>query len=342
MKINRIKAALVYPNKQGNLENAVKSADIPLSGDLYESLMQNFANAHKNCTVDISFESEDQTHAVRDHISGLAANSSDKSQFNALATEIFQRLSRVTNNISGRGLLFLIVGKDQNGNHAVLISRYPATVGMLTQLEGNSLDVEVVSNVFIRTSHAYKAAYFSDSSTNRGFWNGMVVDKQINDAKREVSNYWVYDFLDATLSVTSARGTKKLAQGLKKAMEKACSIETKHTIAATYTLLEGMDSKVVSIESVCNQFSLPVEAVNTIHESLDTSGMFTSTFRLDREILINSLKYKSVYLDNGSILTAPSHEFENSFSRTIVDAAENKVKYETEGIESNIRVKSRL
>ena len=254
---------------------------------------------------------------------------------------LFLRLASASTRVSGQALLFLIVGRDGMNNHAVLLARYPATHGMQTRVDGDTLDVEVVRNVFVRSSHAYKAAYFTDASPNKGFWNGKVVDKQINDSSREVSNYWVYDFLDAGLSLTSQRGTRKLAAGLKRAIQQTSSVEVKQTIAAAVTLLNRMDGQTISIESICTQYTLPEDTVRTIRESLDTPGMFTSTFRLDGDEFKRTLQYKSVYLDNGGILTAPANGFETTFSRTVLNVAENLVSYETQGIESDIKVKSR-
>ena len=100
-----------------------------------------------------------------------------------------------------------------------------------------------------------------------------------------------------------------------------------------------MAEQTISIEGVCRQFSLPAEAVQIIQNSLDTPGMFTSTFRLDGEEFKKTIQFKSVHMSNGGILTAPVDHFEDSFVRTVTNVAENRVKYETEGIESDIRVR---
>jgi len=47
-------------------------------------------------------------------------------------------------------------------------------------------------------------------------------------------------------------------------------------------------------------------------------------------------------MSNGGILTAPVDHFEDSFVRTITNGAENRVRYETEGVESDIRIRRKL
>jgi len=42
----------------------------------------------------------------------------------------------------------------------------------------------------MRSAYAYKAVLYRDSSLAAGFWTGRAVDKQINNAEQQISNYW--------------------------------------------------------------------------------------------------------------------------------------------------------
>lgn len=48
----------------------------------------------------------------------------------------------------------------------------------------------------MKNAYSYKAVVYQHTSLTNGFWTGRAVDKQIESREREVSQYWINDFLD--------------------------------------------------------------------------------------------------------------------------------------------------
>ena len=66
-----------------------------------------------------------------------------------------------------------------------------------------------------------------------------------------------------------------------------------------------------------------------------------SAFTLDIEEFQKHVAYSSVELDNGSLLIAPSEKFDDCFERQVIDQAENRYKFSTEGRVVDERVRGR-
>ena len=70
---------------------------------------------------------------------------------------------------------------------------------------------------------SYKAAAYADVSLEAGFWKGRAADKQSKGSVREVSNYWIADFLASQITVTAAAGTRRLAMAMRDAAKRQTS-----------------------------------------------------------------------------------------------------------------------
>lgn len=88
----------------------------------------------------------------------------------------------------------------------------------------------------MKNAYSYKAVVYQHTSLTNGFWTGRAVDKQIESREREVSQYWINDFLDSGLRTTPTRGRRRLALALKAAASKSKDVTVKSEIASAVTL----------------------------------------------------------------------------------------------------------
>ena len=194
----------------------------------------------------------------------------------------------------------------------------------------------------MKSATSYKAVAYQDSSLTSGFWLGRAIDKQINSRITEVSNYWIFDFLDSGFQTTPAAGTKRLANALREAARKADDIAVKSEITAAVTLAEGLlRGKKTSIRGFIQQFGLSVPATTAIMGELKAPAAADEMFQFDVEEFKTQVGYRSVQLNNGGMLTAETGEFDKVFHREIIDEREERVRYSTEGrvIDDKLRLR---
>jgi hypothetical protein len=81
------------------------------------------------------------------------------------------------------GLLFICIG-EESGKSRVVISRFPADEGVVAERSSDKLTVAFVEQVFLKSSHSYKAATYVSSGRPADLWAGHVIDKQINHGSK--------------------------------------------------------------------------------------------------------------------------------------------------------------
>ena len=126
MAIERVHSFLVHPAKHANEQPNISGAQIPRRGPLYGMLTGVFNRAQAECDIEIVFrpDSNGQPHnQCRDLVLTYVSVQSIPN-----GRRLAGRLQLVTTHRSGLGLLFLMKG-EVNGNHQLVISRFPADQG---------------------------------------------------------------------------------------------------------------------------------------------------------------------------------------------------------------------
>ena len=135
----------------------------------------------------------------------------------------------------------------------------------------------------MKNAHAYKSVVYAGPLNQSAFWNGKAVDKQINSSK-ELSNYWISDFLDSELSTTGAAGTKRLAVAFRLALRKADDPEVRSELMAAVQLARGESGRTTSVQRLAERFNLSEEAVDLLRE-----GFRPELFRRRSALVVKSL-----------------------------------------------------
>jgi hypothetical protein len=329
MPIKAIHSFLVHPAKNINEADAPKIGGTCVAlgeGRLVGMLQEIYRRAESECKIDISFNpatNGNQQNDCRDLIVSYA----EKSQIEdgrALAT----RLQRVTTWKSGLGLLFFIVGVEDEDQTKLVISRFRADNGILAAQDESSLSVEFLERVFMKRATSYKAVMYIDKSFSAGFWEGRAIDKQ-NDS--DSSEYWIKDFLASDFRTTSAAGTRRLADALRNAVTKAKTVEVKGNLIAAAQLARGLEGQSTSIAGILDRFGLSGEARESVEQEVEPH-LRTESFRLNVAVLDEHAPLRSIELDNGAVLIAPTSRFDNIFrTEKLPSGDKDRVRITTEG-----------
>lgn len=324
--IHCIHSYLVHAGRGKKTAPKINGASVPLKGKLFDLLQGIYDASETECDIDIVFNHAPDGTQKNECRELILQYISRPNLVHGRA--VAERLEKRTDKRSGLGLLFLIVGKEGH-DHKIVLSRFPTDSAILADEGTSSLTIEFLERVFMKSKTSYKSVVLKDRSLTAGFWSGRAVDKQINTQTMETSNYWIIDFLAADFKLTPAMGTRRLASAIREATKKA-TLDIKNEIVAAATLAGSIGGQKTSIDEFIGRFALSNEAAELIRES---SGrhVVTDAFIFDAGEFANIIKYRSIELDNGGVMTAPSGEFENIFRREQIVGGKGDVRFSTRG-----------
>ena len=132
---------------------------VALNSKLFPLLSEIYARSDIECDIDIAFNrstSGTQQNPCRDlivtYVSGPTL---------IRGRHIAERLEAVTTHRSGLGLLFLIVG-NEGKDHKIVISRFPAHSAISAEEDQQTLNVEFLERVFMRSARMHTRQSYTE------------------------------------------------------------------------------------------------------------------------------------------------------------------------------------
>ncbi len=327
MPIERIHSFLVHPAKHAEEQPAISGTQISRRGPLYAMLTRVFNRAHDECDIEIVFRPDEEGHQQNECRDLVVAYAKEPSVPNGRL--LASRLQVVSTHRSGLGLLFLMKGTVE-GEHQLVISRFPADQGVIAEERAQQLSVEFIERVFMKSAKAYKSALYSSDSLQRGFWDGRAVDRQIS-GPRELSDYWIRDFLASELRTTGPAGTRRLAIALRDAIRSVDELGVREELISAASLLRGQHGQRRSARQMVDQLGLSQPAAVALEAAFPRPDLMDEVFQFDRDEFQRHAAYRAVELDNGGLLIAEDSRFAQVFQQEVVSIDDRRVRYTTEG-----------
>jgi hypothetical protein len=327
LAVEHIHTYLVHPNK-GSEANAVGGTTVALKGKLFRLLESIYLRSERECDIEISFNPRAdgvQQNPCRDLVLEYLGGPSL-----VRGRKIADRLQRVTDKRSGLGLLFMMAGKEGQ-QHKFVISRFPTDSAILAEEGAQSLTVEFLDRVFMKSATSYKAAAYQDSSLSSGFWLGRAIDRQVNSGTIQLSNYWIAEFLASDFQLTPAAGTRRLSVALRNAAKETTDTKVKSEIAAAVTLAGRLAGQTTSVNEFMDQAGLSDSSKAAIKKQMKSGSLAAERFRFDLTEFKSQVGFRSIQLDNGAMISAEAAEFDNVFHREVLDRDEQEFRFSTEG-----------
>lgn len=324
--IEALHSYLVLPAKHLPEQPPISGAELPRQGSLFAMLRGVFDRAPTECDIDIKFRHDDeglQNNPCRDLV---VAYSQEPSLENGRG--LAARLQSITTNRSHLGLLFLMKGAVA-GRHVVVVSRFPADQGVIAQEHAGELEVEFIERVFMKTAKAYKSVVYSSDSFERGFWDGKAIDRQVSGA-RELSDYWIYDFLASELRTSSEQGTMRVAVALRTAIRSTDQLSIRHELISAANLLRGYDGRTQSARHMIGHVGLSDQAATMMQDAFPRADLMDEVFRFSRQEFERHVLYRVMELDSGAVLIAEDSTFDTVY-REEPTSAPGHVRITTEG-----------
>ncbi len=307
MTTTTIFSYLVQPNKGAETKIEPIGSSVPVSEQIGTLLCRLADEAEDECDIPIMFSIGDdgiKFNEMHNLVIKFCGNPT-MDDGEVIAT----RLSISTSKTSGQCLLFLIHSIDDQENVKLVMSRFPAEFGILAENADEKLQLEFVEQVFMKSHDRYKAAIFKGKPVVDSLWVGKATDTQTRNSFEELANYWVYDFLNCAYKDTSSLGTKRFAVALKKAVNSANDSQTRAELVSIAQQTTNFKMESLSIDKILDYFAVSDNARSQISKHLPNPATSKSEFIFNREEFLKNVRYTSLALDTGVIITAPSEKF---------------------------------
>ena len=337
MEIISVFSFLVHPSKNEEIQPEIGGTALPLSGNLFDMLSIVFNKAPNDCNIDIAFlptpAGQQNNQRRNDIVTLLREPTLDN------ARVVARRLQIVTTRRSGLGLLFIVLGQD-NGTHRAYISRFPADFGIVAEEQQSALRVELLERVFMKNASSYKAVVYDGDSFDSDFWIGKATDKQITNKSVAVSGYWIREFLCSDFKTTSATGTRRLALAIKRTMDSTDDLEIKEELCAAARLARSLNKQMISMDNFAERFALSDKTREALTATLSDPTLRFSQFQFSTEEFGKHVRYRSLQISNGALLTAPAGRFEECFTKERIAEDSEEYSFTTRGKVVNERLRT--
>ena len=342
MKVQSAYSFLTRPPEGDGVPLPVKGATLKLEGDLFDMLNGLFLRSTADCNLDIAFNARDdgvQENLRRSQVVGLALNPTMEA-----ARDIADALQAATTRVSGMGLMFILLGSTPVGStgkieRRIYLARFPTTMGITAEDDGPELKVDYLERVFLKNANAYKAVVWDGVNLKKDFWKGRATDKQVNDRAFSTSSYWLRTFLDCDFMTTAAAGTMRLAKALRETINQTENVALKEELIAAAKLAPNLDGEVMTIDTFHERFKLSEGAKDAMLSTLSKPSLSFSTFEFSAVEFAKQLKFKTLHMDSGAVLTAPAGKWDKCFELEDVNEETGEKTYRTTGKVSNALIR---
>ena len=327
MNISKVHSFLVKPAKHDGAQLSALGTEVPEEGQLFFMIRDLCARAPDECRIEIVFRPDENGSPNNDARVILEDYANHPSL--ECGRAIAEKLESVTTRRSGLGLLFLAKGWFPSGSHGLVISRFPADQGVVAHEVAGQLDVAFLERVFMKNAKAYKSVVYKSTSPTARFEEGRAIDRQLT-GPRELSQYWIGDFLASELRTTGPFGSRRLAIAIRKAVNDTTSRALKTDLVIASRLLRNQHGKVRSADEFLHRLSVSKETVDSVRRAFPRPELMGDRFEFDAEEFGRHLRHRLVELSNGAMLMAEDRIFDDVFDSQPA-VADNHIRYTTEG-----------
>lgn len=329
--------APVAKDKDDFSEEEIFAREIKSTSSLYGLLQTIFQISEKECDIQIRFISQknQQDNEIRDYIQSFSKGLTIRK-----ALPLIKRLSKLTDNKTKEGLVFIILGKEADRSK-IMITRFPSETGIAVSQNEGKLDFKVIEDVFLKKSRKYKAVFYD---SKEDYWIGHAIDKQINDNVgkiREISDYWIKDFLMSELKLNSKRGSSIIAKAIRRTISETDNDTIKSELVGITQTVKNINARSLTMNTFFDNLNLSEATKQEVLSKIENSNLFNITFQFDNAEFEKNCNYLLKIIDNGAIVMAPAADFDTIWQMETVKEKETS-RFSTEGKTIKEKISNRV
>lgn len=313
-EINYVFFAYVPPFRDEDQPYSIETEVLKKENDATKFLFKIFDRAIDEARIEILFNSDnEQNNGIRGHILSIAQKDII-SQKNSHAKKLANSLYTVTDERNGNGLLAIIEGKKGKTTRLVLI-RFKGDEGLYNH--GKTLLVDYLPEVFTQKTKHYKMAVYEDIVSDKSFWKGFAIDKQISSSTyKQISFFWVEDFLDSRTALTAAQGTMQFSKVIKTILSHTTDITEQEEIITGIVNLRAKKEVQISVADFCKKY-LSEKITTRIQDEMKNDDFFNSVFPIDTQIYAKEFGKTVLSLADGITAYVPSFSYDKHVTEEI-------------------------
>lgn len=314
MRLFRAFAFVVVPQRGVDSPSAPRGGRIALRPPIRGVLDKAFDDTRSRQGTDIQLRVRtDGTRSseVRDSLISLGFAGDDAAL--TAARKLALRLSAAMDERSGSGLLVATAAREnaQAADRRIALWVFPSDQFLQLRVAADLSDIDIVTNAFSRNSSQRKLATFEGRNIAQHFLTGRALDFQARSGVRDVAEYWLDLFLDATHAIADQQGTRLLADILHEAARSDLDLDDKERLTAAVIGLRASQRTRWSIDDVGREF-LDGGAGEAFQEAakkvIPDVGSRTTVFDLSREEFDRRIGQLLYRLENGVSVLVPLGE----------------------------------
>ena len=310
MQLDRLFAYSVAPQRTRATRNQPPGGALVSSKPLEAALRDAIGSVDAADWIDVTFRpSQDvpqdvRRNPVRERVVQIAVG--DDTTATEAASWLAMRLSLAMDDRARPHLLVAFREVVDNETARVMMWAFPQDEAFRFSTAQRPT-IELLENVFSRSSPLRKAAEFEGGERRTDFLSGRVVDFQAGRRAGAVADYWMRGFLDCDLEMSPHLGTHILAETFSRAFAAAGDPEDRERLRAAAMVVEQGSKSTWSLREVADEL-LPPSLAETFLASTRRPRMVDARHEIERQDLAQALARRTFYLDTGVTVAAPAEE----------------------------------
>ncbi len=307
MHVDSTHAYAVTPRAREGIASSI-GGRIRLSPALRKLLVEAYDSSQFDTRADADFNlDESRNNDVRNLIMGYAF--SDNDVRDACAEELAGLLSLAKDKRSKPDLLMLACF-DLNGSKGVALWTFPQDQAIRLGEGGDRPSLEILEEVFSRTSSLRKAAWYKGRNSRTSFLRGKVLDFQSGRGD-EPSKLWIDRFLLSRLSVTDTIATRELAKTLRELSQNAKTESEQKSVVMASGGLSASPRSDWSYKEIADTY-FEGEQKRKFLKKVPNGLPADTRFEIDRSVWEKKVGRVSFSLDTGAVVLTPPSEINDS------------------------------
>ena len=176
---------------------------------------------------------------------------------------------------------------------------------------------DYLPEVFTQKTKHYKLAVYEDIISEKAFWKGYAIDKQISaNTYKQISFFWVEDFLHSRTALTAAQRTMQFSKVIKSILAKTSDVAEQEEIISGVVNLRGKKDIQISVAEFCKNY-LSDRTSTRIKEELRNDDFFNSVFPIDTQLYTKEFGKTVLSLADGITAYVPSFTYDKHVTEEV-------------------------
>jgi hypothetical protein len=336
--VSRLYAFAITPRK-GEQEDdySPEGGALLITAELKGIIYDNIASAafDKRTPIDFNVNVTTRSNEVRDYIINFAY--ADAAEGRAAALGIAHRLAGAMDNRSTPCLL-IIAALEREDERVVTFWTFPRDEAFRLRNRRSGPTIQILSDVFSKTSRLRKAAYFRGRRLRNHFLSGKALDFQADHANRELAEFWIARFLQCRHEIGSDTGTRLVARIMRKAYERCSDPEDQEELYAAMIAMRRSPQKRISLYQFADRYLREGgTARNAFMQGVPNTESVNALFEFSTPTFDEALQFRVFQLRTGVFVSSPLKEIGESVQ--LSEGAERRLSCEGVVVDERLRTR---